>query len=108
MFDTLRIAVNKTHGSLHQAFLAWDKGGNGELSKARVRVGLRACKGAKEQEIQDFITEAFENDEIDRIGFNKLFHVFQKGESRFSEDASKWLTRFVSLHRVLITLYSCS
>ena len=88
-YDELRQAVNSTHGSLHQAFLAWDKGGSGELTKARLRVGLRACRGAKERDVEDFMSVLFADDNMDKVTFNKLFQAFHEGERRYPGEVSK-------------------
>jgi hypothetical protein len=91
VFEALRQAVNETHGSLHQAFLAWDKGGAGELSKARIRVGLRACRGAQERDVEEFIKQLFDSSDPDpgKVSFNRLFHVFHEGDKRFDEDVQR-------------------
>ena len=89
VFDNLRSAVNNTHGSLHQAFLAWDKNGSGELTKARLRVGLRACRGANERDVEQFMNELFSDDQMERVSFNRLFQAFHEGEKRFAD--GKWL-----------------
>lgn len=99
VFDDLKHAVNITHGSLHQAFLAWDKMGTGELSKARLRVGLRACRGANERDVEHFITILFPPDvrAAEKVTFNRLFQTFHEGERRFATDSIHKLSSSFSI-----------
>lgn len=76
MFDKLHDAVIATHGSVHHAFLSWDRDGLGQLSRARVRVGLRGCRGASERDIESFSTLAFQN--TDHLSFNQLYQALSK------------------------------
>jgi len=84
VFEDLRQAVNRTHGSLHHAFLAWDKAATGELTKARLRVGLRACRGAEERDVESFMDALSGDLEGDgKITFHRLYQAFHDGEKRF-------------------------
>lgn len=94
MFDELRRAVNQTHGSLHHAFIAWDKGGTGSLTKARLRVGLRACRGAKEREVENFVDTVFNSAQSETIGFREFYETFQKNHtSRLFSDYRSEVTQ---------------
>lgn len=88
MFDDIRQKIISAHGSLHLAFLAWDKSGEGKLTKSRLRIGLRQCRNTiNERDIEKFMTHLFPfptiEDDSDKITFNQLFQALHLGETNF-------------------------